>query len=342
MRLKSFTIKEYFKNNNLDINNLPQSIDLIIDGIGIQKRYYKEEIKHIKEDLKKLADKNITNITLKNIKIEECAEMDYIMKNIGKTSKTIGIYNCTIGNLDLYMSSISGRCGKNYSLSETQHIKEFEYDVKNEMLVIAAKNLDILSEIVRYKKPKTLRIKIYSKEDLQTLLKYIDYIREMKFPNYILENNSKESRGEIYKYESYINEKIILLQSELIKESIGLDRLLTKKSNKTIYNLKIDGSKVNKNCIYVLEGEQIELFVKDMRNIAKYVNIAKIEYKNVVFPDVYDVKEVITRVKENLINKELIEENCIVVKRSIFSILKDKICSLFKKQLALPIYTEKM
>ena len=78
------------------------------------------------------------------------------------------------------------------------------------------------------------------------------------------------------------------------------------------------------------------------KNIAKYVNIAKIEYKNVVFPDVYDVKEVITRVKENLINKELIEENCIVVKRSIFSILKDKICSLFKKQLALPIYTEKM
>ena len=45
------------------------------------------------------------------------------MKNIGKTSKTIGIYNCTIGNLDLYIGSISGRCGKNYSLSETQHIK---------------------------------------------------------------------------------------------------------------------------------------------------------------------------------------------------------------------------
>ncbi len=74
------------------------------------------------------------------------------------------------------------------------------------MLVIAAKNLDILSEIVRYKKPKTLRIKIYSKEDFTNFIKkYIDYIREMKFPNYILENNSKkESRGEIYKYEKVI------------------------------------------------------------------------------------------------------------------------------------------
>ena len=348
MKLKSITIKEYFKNKNYQLDDLPNNLELVIDGTNISKRFYKEEINNIKNDLKNLLDNPIFSIVFKNINIEECAEMDYIMQKIGSIAKKVSIQNSNIGNLDLYMSAVSGKRGKNYSLSGKQYIKEFEYYKENGMLVIAAENLDILSEINRYKKPNFLKIKIYSKNDLKNLITYIDVIREMKLSNNILVDKTEEKINDIYKYENYINEKVIIFQSDLMKKSIGLDKLPTKKINQTAYDLKIDGSKINKGYIYVLEGEEETLFIKDMRDVIKYLNIVNVEYKNVIFPDKYEIKQVISEVEKSKLNINYAKEDCIIVKRSILDIIKEKLYKVFninfgidRKQKLLPIYNKK-
>jgi len=349
LTIKEFFIKEYCKNNCIDTNYLSENFELVIDGKNIQKRYYKEEIPKVKEDLLNLSEKIIKSITIKNINIEESEEMNSIMKQVGHNTQKLKIENSNIGNLDLYMSAISGRKGKNYTLSDTQYIKEFEYNKENEMLVIAAENLDILSEINRYKKPKMLKIKVYDKKELQSIVKYIDVIRKMKLSRNILVDNCKENLSEIYQYENYINEKVVIFQSELIRASLGLDKLPTKKTNQTIYNLIIDGSKVDNSYIYVLEGEQEELFIKDMEEISKYINIGNIEYKNIVFADKYEIKQILNEIESRVCPKEVLEEHCIVVKRSLFDIIKEKVGKLFnlnyrinKNQKAFPIYNEKM
>ena len=350
MKLKSSVIKEYLKSQNIEKDNLMENFDLNIDGANIQKRYYKEEISKIQEDLIVLLENNIMySLTLKNINIEESKRMDYIMQKIGENVKDFKIKNSYIGNLDLYISTISKRKGKNYSLSEQQHIQDFEYNKQNEMLVLSAENLDILSEINRYKKSKILKIKVYSKEELNNIMKYIDSIRELN-SNVILVDKSKEKISEIYNYENYVNGKLVIFQSNLIKESLGLDKLPTKKVNQTMYKLQIDGSKVDGETIYVLEGEQEELFIKDMQEIAKYINIAKTEYRNVIFPNTYEIKEVLSEVESKSLNikEEIEEENTFVVKRSLFDIIKEKICKLFninldvnKNQKAFPVNNEK-
>ena len=349
MKLKSSVIKEYLKSQNIEKDNLMENFDLIIDGANIQKRYYKEEISKIQEDLIVLLENNMYSLTLKNINIEESKAMDYIMQKIGENVKDFKIQNSYIGNLDLYISTISKRKGKNYSLSEQQHIQDFEYNKQNEMLVISAENLDILSEINRYKKSKILKIKVYSKEELNNIMKYIDSIRALN-TNVILVDKSKEKISEIYNYENYVNGKLVIFQSNLIKESLGLAKLPTKKVNQTMYKLQIDGSKVDGETIYVLEGEQEELFIKDMQEIAKYINIAKTEYRNVIFPNTYEIKEVLSEVESKSLNikEEIEEENTFVVKRSLFDIIKEKICKLFninvgvnKNQKAFPVYNEK-
>ena len=331
MKLKSSVIKEYLKSQNIEKDNLMENFDLIIDGANIQKRYYKEEISKIREDLIVLLENNMYSLTLKNINIEESKAMDYIMQKIGKNVKDFKIENSYIGNLDSYMSTISKRKGKNYSLSEKQHIQNFEYNKDNEMLVISAENLDILSEINRYKKAKMLKIKVYSKEELSNITKYIDLIRELKLSNVILVDKSKEKISEIYNYENYVNGKLVIFQSNLIKESLGLDKLPTKKVNQTMYKLQIDGSKVEGESIYVLEGEQLELFKKDMQEITKYINIARIEYKNLVVPDTYEIKEILSEAESKSFNikEEIQEKNTFEVKRSFFSIIIEKICKLF-------------
>lgn len=349
MNLKSSVIKEYLKSQNIKKDNLMENFDLIIDGANIQKRYYKEEISKIQEDLIVLLENNIYSLTLKNINIEESKTMDYIMKKIGENVKDFKIENSYIGNLDLYISTISERKGKNYSLSEKQHIQDFEYNKQNGMLVISAENLDILSEINRYKKTKILKIKVYSKEELNNIIKYIDSIKALN-ANVILVDKSKEKIREIYNYENYVNGKLVIFQSNLIKESLGLDKLPTKKVNQTMYKLQIDGSKVGGEPIYVLEGEEEELFIKDMQEIAKYINIAKTEYRNVIFPNTYEIKEVLSEVESKSLNikEEIEEESTFVVKRSLFDIIKEKICKLFniniavnKNQKAFPVNDEK-
>lgn len=332
MKLKSSVIKEYLKSQNIEKDNLMENFDLIIDGANIQKRYYKKEISKIQEDLIVLLENNnMYSLTLKNINIEESKTMDYIMQKIGENVKNLKIENSYIGNLDSYMSTISKRKGKNYSLSEKQHIQNFEYNKDNEMLVISAENLDILSEINRYKKSKILKIKVYSKEELNNIIKYIDSIRELN-SNVILVDKSKEKISEIYNYENYVNGKLVIFQSNLIKESLGLDKLPTKKVNQTMYKLQIDGSKVDGEPIYVLEGEQVELFKKDMQEITKYINIARIEYKNLVVPDTYEIKEILSEAESksfNIKEEEIEDENTFEVKRSFFSIIIEKICKLF-------------
>lgn len=349
MKLKSSVIKEYLKSQNIEKDNLMENFDLIIDGANIQKRYYKEEISKIQEDLIVLLENNVCFLALKNVNIEESKRMDYIMQKIGKNVKDFKIQNSYIGNLDLYISTISKRKGKNYSLSEQQHIQDFEYNKQNEMLVISAENLDILSEINRYKKSKILKIKVYSKEELNNIIKYIDSIKALN-ANVILVDKSKEKIREIYNYENYVNGKLVIFQSNLIKESLGLDKLPTKKVNQTMYKLQIDGSKVEGEPIYVLEGEEEELFIKDMQEIAKYINIAKTEYRNVIFPDTYEIKEVLSEVESKSLNlkEEIEEEDVFVVKRTLFDIIKEKICKLFniniavnKNQKAFPVNDEK-
>lgn len=331
MKLKSSTIKEYLNSQNIEKDNLPEKFELIIDAANVMNRYYKEEISKIQEDLIVLLENNIYSLTLKNIKIDESKKMDYIMQKIGENVKNLKIENSYIGNLDSYMGTISKRKGKNYSLSEKQHIQNFEYNKDNEMLVISAENLDILSEINRYKKAKMLKIKVYSKEELSNITKYIDLIRELKLSNVILVDKSKEKISEIYNYENYVNGKLVIFQSNLIKESLGLDKLPTKKVNQTMYKLQIDGSKVEGESIYVLEGEQLELFKKDMQEITKYINIARIEYKNLVVPDTYEIKEILSEAESKSFNikEEIQEKNTFEVKRSFFSIIIEKICKLF-------------
>ena len=335
MKIKSSIIKEYLNSQNLEKDNLPERFDLIVDGKNLLNRYYKEEIPKIQEDLNILLEKNINSLIIRNINIDESKIMDCIMKKIAEHARNFKIENSYIGNLDSYMSTISKKKGKNYSLSEKQYIEDFEYDVKNGMLVISAKNLDILEEINRYQKSKTVKIKVYDKKELSNIAKYIDSIRELN-SNVILVDKSKEKISEIYNYENYINGKLVIFQSDLIKASLGLDRLPTKKVSSMMYKLEIDGSKVNGEPIYVLEGEQADLFKKDMQEIARYINIAKTDYKNVVVPDTYEIKDVLSEVESKSFNiKEgSVEENTFEVKRSFFSIIIEKICKIFNINLA--------
>ena len=152
MKIKSSIIKEYLNSQNLEKDNLPERFDLIVDGKNLLNRYYKEEIPKIQEDLNILLEKNINSLIIRNINIDESKIMDCIMKKIAEHARNFKIENSYIGNLDSYMSTISKKKGKNYSLSEKQYIEDFEYDVKNGMLVISAKNLDVLEEINRYQK----------------------------------------------------------------------------------------------------------------------------------------------------------------------------------------------
>lgn len=351
MKLKSSIIKEYLNSQNIEKDNLPEKCELIIDAANVMNRYYKEEISKIQQDLIVLLENNIYSLTMRNIKIDESKTMEFIMKKIGENVKNFKIENSYIGNLDSYISTISEKKGKNYSLSEKQHIQNFEYNKENEMLVIAAENLDILSEINRYQKAKMLKIKVYSKEELYNITKYIDSISNLKLSNVILVDKSKGKISEIYNYENYINGKMIIFQSDLIKESLGLDKLPTKKVNQTMYKFEIDGSKVEGGPIYVLKGEQLELFKKDMQEITKYINIARIEYKNLVLPDTYEIKEILSEAESksfDIKEENIEEENTFEVKRRFFSIVIEKICKLFninlginKEQKKLPVYNKK-
>ena len=332
MKLKSSIIKEYLNSQNIEEDNLPEKFELTIDAENVMNRYYKEEVSKIQKDLIALLENNMYSLTLRNIKIDESKTMEFIMQKIGQNVKNFKIENSYIGNLDSYISTISEKIGKNYSLSEKQHIQNFEYNKDNEMLVISAENLDILSEINRYKKAKMLKIKVYSKAELSNITKYIDSIRELKLSNVILVDKSEEKISEIYNYENYINGKIIIFQSDLIKESLGFNKLPTKKVNRTMYKFKIDGSKVEGEPVYVLEGKQLELFKKDMQEITKYINIARIEYKNLVVPDTYEIKEILSDAESksfNIKEEEIEDENTFEVKRSFFSIIIEKICKLF-------------
>ena len=222
---------------------------------------------------------------------------------------------------------------------------------------VAKEDLDKLYKLITKVKEYTDEIYVYgcsifrklTKEELNNIMKYIDSIRELN-SNVILVDKSKEKISEIYNYENYVNGKLVIFQSNLIKESLGLDKLPTKKVNQTMYKLQIDGSKVDGEPIYVLEGEQVELFKKDMQEIAKYINIAKTEYRNVIFPDTYEIKEVLSEVESKSLNlkEEIEEEDTFVVKRTLFDIIKEKICKLFninvgvnKNQKAFPVYNEK-
>ena len=114
---------------------------------------------------------------------------------------------------------------------------------------------------------------------------------------------------------------------------------------------EIDGSKVEGGPIYVLKGEQLELFKKDMQEITKYINIARIEYKNLVLPDTYEIKEILSEAESksfDIKEENIEEENTFEVKRRFFSIVIEKICKLFninlginKEQKKLPVYNKK-
>ena len=68
----------------------------------------------------------------------------------------------------------------------------------------------------------------------------------------------------------------------------------------------------------------------------KYINIAKTDYKNVVVPDTYEIKDVLSEVESKSFNikEESVEENTFEVKRSFFSIIIEKICKIFNINLA--------
>lgn len=212
------------------------------------------------------------------------------------------------------------------------------------MLTLASQNLDILSEINRYKHPKMLNIKVNSEDDINNLIKYIDVIRNTTNRKIIL-YNSIDKNYDISKYENFINEKIILFKSEVVKNSIGIDRLPTYKVNPTPYNIVIDGKTVSNNSIYILKGNEEEYFVKDMEEIARYINISSINFKNMVFNENYSVKQAIKEVVSKEYQVECKEIACIGERRPYIYILRKKLKELFninlnfnKKQKAFPIF----
>lgn len=125
MNLKSSIIIEYLNKYNINTENFLSSTKLVINGSKIAKRWYREEIQKILNDLEMLLSQKIELLELKNINIEECQKMGVIMRLIAQNVIEFKIEDSNIGDFDSYMSEISGKKRKKLFVIRKTIYKKF-------------------------------------------------------------------------------------------------------------------------------------------------------------------------------------------------------------------------
>lgn len=171
------------------------------------------------------------------------------------------------------------------SLPIQEEITDAKYDEEKQELTISSKNISKLNEYKEKYKTKDLVIEIDSESGKQDILDNINIIRTHRDGTVFLSDISEgQSLEDIQKYEKYANGNIVLFKSEIIKETMGFDRLPAGKSNGISYNLRIDGSKLKEKDMYTIEGDKLAVFLNDLKEIAEHCPLGGINIKNIKMP----------------------------------------------------------
>ena len=302
---KSEIIKEYMAPFEMD--NFSNGFKIELDGkllnaVNVRK-FSLEESLGISQDIYNIAkEREIEEFSLKNIHVSSNSELPKMLKEVGKNVKKIKIENCEIGNLENLMQGISGKDdAENVILRARLGITKFEYDKPQNKMSISADRTSLIKDFYEYLEPESVDILVKEEKDKAKLAQNIHEIREIKPKKINVKDDThkKELTG-IERYEQYVNGHIVLLHSKLLKESIGFDRLPARRHASSDFGLNIDGKKLTEDEKYKLEGNELEAFIHDIKELAHDSNIAGISIKNVEFPNNARLKNALLKIFEQV------------------------------------------
>lgn len=280
------------------------------------------------EDLNELQNfstkDSITDIKIYNMALEEDYELTNELTKFAKTADYIRIENSQFNTVETVFQNIFEKENiTNNTLSKQKRISKFVYDRPNQNLITISENAKFLEDYKQYADIKNLILEIASEEGKQDIIDNIDLLREHRKGIIFLKDTSpNENISDLSKYENYANGKIVLFKSNIIKETMGFDRLPTDASAGISYNLRIDGQKMLEQEIYKLEGKELDVFLSELNEISKYCPLSGISIKNISIPDNADLNG-LTKVFENL-NRINIENSYIPNLKEIINNIKDK------------------
>ena len=304
-KYKSKIMEEYMA--PFEMNSISGGLKIELNGKLLNainvRNFSLEESIGISQDIHNIAKSyGIEEFSLKNINISSNPELPEMLKEVGKNTKKIKIENCEIGNLEHLMQGISGKETKeNIFLRAKLDITKFEYDKPKNKMGIAADRTSLIKDFYEYIEPENVDILVGKEEDKVKLAQNINEIREVKAKKIKVKDDTyKKDIAGIDKYEQYVNGSVVLLHSKILKESLGLDRLPEKHRVSDGFHLNIDGQKLVKNDRYKLEGNELEAFIHDFKELAQHSNIVRISFKNVELPNNVRLKNVTLKIFEQV------------------------------------------
>lgn len=292
MEVKSEIMKTAFRNAGV-VTDTTEIARLKIEGNKIGDNIQElqgEELQNFSNDLQKVTDNmklyeiNISNVNAKG------NELNDNFKKLFQIADKIQIKNSEILNLQEVLQCISQKeVQTNENLCNHQHINVFAYDKKNSILGLAPEETQYLLDCENYLNVNNLGILISSEDEKKFIKRNIKSIRKSQVTTKkIIDISKDQDISDINLYEIYMNGMVVLIQSPLIIDTIGLNRIPVSNMNdkNSGYILAIDGKSQKIKGQYQINEEEQEDLLKELDEIAQDTSIGEFKLKNISFtPD---------------------------------------------------------
>lgn len=311
MNLKSEIMKMALENSNI-FGETKEIEELKLTGDKYNENMQElegEKLQNFIEDLESVnKEKHIRQLCIQNIKAKGEEIEDELKKLIVGIDK-IQINNCQILQIKKILEAISGeRIQLDEKLLECEKINAFSYDKQNKILALGLEEIDILEHCKKYLDVKSLEILISSEADKKLIKQNIETIQNSKInTKKIIDISKDQNITEINLYEIYINQMIVLIQSQLIIDTIGLNRIpvMPKGNNINGYMLAIDGSYKKAQGKYKMPEEEQELLLNELNEVTQKTNISVLKLKNIEFTPKQEIVPIFDKILSNVTKIEM-------------------------------------
>ena len=271
-------------NVNIDGNKL--------DLQGNEYELFIEDIQGLKEIL---SEGDISQLKISNIDLREKQGLLDAIANLSKDADGINIENVQFDNAESAFKQIYGDNNINsIVLRNQQEISKFMYDKYNKKMIIDSQSIQFLDEYKKFVDAKSLVVQMESEQSKNDIIDNIDILRESQRGTIILSDVSKDRNiQDLKKFENYANGNNVLFKSDVLKQSMGIDRLPTSIATMPgiSYNVGIRGQKLGAEDKFKLEGEQLEIFLNDLVELSKNCSISNIAIGNIEIPEGTDLSK---------------------------------------------------
>lgn len=298
IEFKSQAMKNIMKRDKISQEDTKRKLELCqldIDGdnLDLEGDEYTAFIDDIQAWRGILPEGYMDRVKIINIDLREKPELSEALADLIKDADRVEIENAQFDNTESVFQKMFDRAlVAGTALAVQQAVSKFEYDRISKKMIIDSQSTHLLNDYKQFADVESLVVQLDSEQSKQDIIDNIDILRESQRGTILLGDVSeKRNIQDLKKYESYVNGNIILFKSDIIKQTMEIDRLPTADVCTALFNLRIDGQKLVQDGIFKLEGQELETFLSDLSELSKYCSLSGINIKNIEIPEGADLNK---------------------------------------------------